>query len=101
MHYIPSMPAKLSSKIGRHAKSGSVNTKGKDVKFSSGSVMTVRNAKSGQMVTVRGAGALKDSGFAIKKGVDLTKPIAKQALKASLKGKSRLRAEARKVASKD
>ena len=43
--------------------------------------MTVRNAKTGQFVTVRGAQSLKGSKFAIKKSVDLTKPIAEQALK--------------------
>ena len=45
----------------------------------------VRDAKTGRFVTVKGAGALKGSPFAIKKGVDLTKPIAKQALKTSLR----------------
>lgn len=40
----------------------------------------VRNSKTGQRIAVRGLGALKDSGLKIKKGVSLTKPIAKQAL---------------------
>ncbi len=40
----------------------------------------VRDAKSGKYVTVRGAGALKGH-LTIRKGVDLTKPIASQALK--------------------
>jgi hypothetical protein len=44
------------------------------------STTTVRNSKTGQFVTVKGAGSLKDSGFKIKKGVDLTKPIASQTL---------------------
>lgn len=43
--------------------------------------VTVRNAKTGKFVTVRGAGSLKGSDFQIKKGVDLTKPIASQTLK--------------------
>ena len=43
--------------------------------------VTVRNAKTGKFVTVRGAGSLKGSEFQIKKGVDLTKPIASQTLK--------------------
>lgn len=43
--------------------------------------MTVRDTRTGKFVTVRGAGSLKDSKFAVKKGVDLTKPIAKQVLK--------------------
>lgn len=43
-------------------------------------VLVIRNAKTGQSVAVKGAGALKGSGFAIRKDVDLTKPIAKQVL---------------------
>ena len=42
---------------------------------------TVRSATTGRLVTVRGEGALKGSKFAIRKGLDLTKPIASQALK--------------------
>lgn len=45
-----------------------------------GSLQTVRNAKTGEYVTVRGVGALKGQ-LALKKGVDLTKPIASQALR--------------------
>ncbi len=41
---------------------------------------TVRNSKTGQFVTVRGAGALKGH-LTLKKTVDLTKPIASQAMK--------------------
>ncbi len=40
----------------------------------------VRNAKTGQSVTVKGVGALKGNNLKIKKGVSLLKPIAKQAL---------------------
>ena len=40
----------------------------------------VRNAKTGEFVTVRGAGALKGH-LTLNKTVDLTKPIASQALK--------------------
>mgnify|MGYP001627564365 FL=1 len=40
----------------------------------------VRSAKTGQFVTVRGVGALKGQ-LTLKKGVDLTKPIASQTLK--------------------
>jgi hypothetical protein len=47
------------------------------------STRTVRNPKTGKLVTVRGLNSLKGSKFAIKKSVDLTKPIAKQALKGS------------------
>lgn len=46
---------------------------------------TVRNSKTGHFVTVRGAGALKGH-LTLKKSVDLTKPIASQAMKG---GKSR------------
>jgi hypothetical protein len=42
----------------------------------------VRDSKSGRFLTVRGAGALKGH-LTIKKGLDLTKPIALQALKGS------------------
>ena len=50
-------------------------------KSSAESSVTVRNAKTGKLVTVRGAGSLKGSEFKIKKSVDLTKPIASQTLK--------------------
>lgn len=46
---------------------------------------TVRDSKTGRYLTVRGAGALKGH-LTLKKGVDLTKPIASQAMKG---GKSR------------
>lgn len=42
----------------------------------------VRDSKSGRFVTVRGVGALKGH-LTIKKSVDLTKPIASQAMKGS------------------
>jgi len=41
---------------------------------------SVRNAKTGQFVVVRGVGALKGQ-LTLKKSVDLTKPIATQAMK--------------------
>jgi hypothetical protein len=50
-------------------------------KSSAQSAVTVRDAKTGKTVTVRGAGALKDSDLKISKDVDLTKPISSQALK--------------------
>jgi hypothetical protein len=46
------------------------------------SSLTVRNADTGEYVTVRGVGAPKGL-LSLKKGVDLTKPIASQALKGS------------------
>lgn len=45
---------------------------------SSTTITTVRDSKSGRFVTVRGVGALKGH-LSIRKGVDLTKPIAAQA----------------------
>jgi hypothetical protein len=38
----------------------------------------VRNPKTGEMLTVKGWGALKDSGLEIRKDVDLLKPIFEQ-----------------------
>jgi len=48
----------------------------------------VRDSKTGRFVTVRGAGALKASRFMIRKDIDLTKPIAAQALRSDRKRKS-------------
>ena len=50
------------------------------VKGSPVATKVVRNAKTGQYVTVKGVGALKGNDLKIKKGVSLLKPIAKQAL---------------------
>ena len=50
------------------------------VKGSPVATKVVRNAKTGQSVTVKGVGALEGDDFKIKKGVSLLKPIAKQAL---------------------
>ncbi len=41
---------------------------------------TVRDDKTGRMVTVRGVGALKGH-LTLRKGIDLTKPIASQSVK--------------------
>ena len=49
-------------------------------KRAKGMSTTVRSAKTGKLVTVRGVGALKGSDFRIAKGIDLTKPIAAQIL---------------------
>lgn len=40
----------------------------------------VRDPKSGRFVEVRGADSMKSSQLPLKKSVDLTKPIAEQAL---------------------
>lgn len=54
----------------------------------------VRDSKSGRYVTVRGAGALKGH-LTIRKGVDLTKPIASQAMKGA-KGRNGGSAQAKR-----
>lgn len=41
----------------------------------------VRDSRSGRYVEVSGADSMKSSQLPLKKSVDLTKPIAKQALK--------------------
>ena len=41
----------------------------------------VRDSRSGRFIEVRGADSMKSSTLLLKKSVDLTKPIAKQALK--------------------
>jgi hypothetical protein len=41
----------------------------------------VRDSRSGRFVEVRGADSMKSSQLPLKKGMDLTKPIAEQALK--------------------
>lgn len=48
---------------------------------------TVCDTKSGRIVTVRGVGALKGH-LTIQKGLDLTKPIASQALKGAKRHKA-------------
>jgi hypothetical protein len=48
----------------------------------------VRDSKSGRFIIVRGAGALKGH-LTIQKGVDLTKPIASQAIKSAKGRKTR------------
>lgn len=42
--------------------------------------MEVRSAKTGQVVTVRGVGALKARDLKLERRVSLLKPIAEQAL---------------------
>ncbi|MGZ9724279.1 hypothetical protein [Rhizobium miluonense] len=43
--------------------------------------ITVRDTRTGKYVTVKGAGSLAGSTLTMKRNVDLTKPIAKQALR--------------------
>ncbi len=42
--------------------------------------LTVRDARTGKAVVVRGAGAMAGSDFKLRKSVSLLKPIAKQTL---------------------
>jgi hypothetical protein len=55
----------------------------------SSSSFTVRNSRTGQMLTVKGAGALKGRELPIKSNLDLTKPIAEQVLRGPQKPKAR------------
>lgn len=41
----------------------------------------VREASSGRLIEIRGAGSMKDAEFEIDESIDLSKPIAEQALK--------------------
>jgi hypothetical protein len=41
----------------------------------------IRDAKTGELIPVRGLGAMKDMPLPLKKGIDLTRPIAAQVLK--------------------
>ena len=57
-----------------------ISSAGADLNSGEISPKLVRDPKTGQLVAVRGFGALKDSDLKIRKGVNLTKPIAAQAL---------------------
>lgn len=48
----------------------------------------VRDSRNGRFLEVRGADSMKSSQLPLKKGLDLTKPIAEQVLKGS-PGKAR------------
>ncbi|MGA1801060.1 hypothetical protein [Rhizobium sp. HT1-10] len=41
----------------------------------------VRNANTGELLSVRGLGAMKDMPLPLRRGIDLAKPIAAQILK--------------------
>jgi len=77
----------VTADSARHPKAAVVATvhpsKGAGKTPSSG--VDVRDSKTGKFVNVKGVGALKDSKFTIQKSVDLTKPIAKQALRGKAK----------------
>jgi hypothetical protein len=61
------------AKIARNSTSGQFT-----VSSSGGKRTTIRNAGTGQVLGLKGYGALKGE-FAVKKGIDLSKPIAAQA----------------------
>lgn len=50
--------------------------------------MAVRDPKTGETVVVYGAGAMKDKPLNLRKGIDLTKPIAEQVSKIKRKSRS-------------
>jgi hypothetical protein len=50
--------------------------------------MVVRDPRTGETVVVQGAGAMKDRPLNLRKGIDLTKPIAEQVSKIKRKGRS-------------
>jgi hypothetical protein len=64
------------AKIGRNQSTGkfTVSANGK------GSPATIRDSRSGRMLPLKGYGALKGE-FEVRKGVNLSKPIAAQAAK--------------------
>jgi hypothetical protein len=62
------------------AKPLNASSKDNVVKGSPSTTTVVIDPKSGQSVTVKGFGALKDFELKFKKGVDIVKPIAEQVL---------------------
>lgn len=69
-----------SSMLSKGMDKAVTSSAGEIAQHVEGASTNVRNSKTGQFITVRGVGALKDSGLKIKKGISLTKPIAKQVL---------------------
>lgn len=53
----------------------------------------VRDSRSGRFMEVRGADSMKSSKLPLKKNVDLTKPIASQALKGQRSKSSKMPAK--------
>ncbi|NKN39515.1 hypothetical protein HFC70_24515 [Agrobacterium sp. a22-2] len=56
-------------------------------KASAHSTVVIRDDETGQFVTVKGLGALKNERFQLEKTIDLTKPIADQVLKSKRQSK--------------
>lgn len=59
-----------------------MNAPNKPQAFKPGSATLVRDVKSGRVLPLKGYGSLKGA-FALKPGVDLTKPVAAQTLRGS------------------
>jgi len=55
---------------------------------SGGKPTTIRNKETGEVLTLHGYGASKGK-FEVRKGIDLTKPIAAQVLKLEMRRKRR------------
>jgi len=72
------------AKIGRHSSSGKFAVQGKSGKKPA----TIRNKKTGTVYTLKGYGALKGK-YVVKKGINLTKPIARQASKPAARSASK------------
>lgn len=64
------------TKIARNKSTGrfTISANGKD------SPATIRDSSSGRMLHLKGYGALKDE-FSVRKGLNLSKPIAAQTIK--------------------
>ena len=60
-----------------------------DLKQEATGKWVVRDSRSGRFMEVRGADAMKSSQLPLKKGIDLTKPIAGQTLRGGLAGMGR------------
>lgn len=67
--------------IERHAETVIDLIGGNDVENPSAAATIVRDAKTGQVVVVKGVGALKGDALRIRKSVSLLRPIAEQALR--------------------
>ena len=70
------------AKIARSSVSGQFVIKGNAPATGK---FVVRDSKSGRFLEVRGANSIVSKGLKLRKNIDLTKPIAKQALRNSSK----------------
>jgi hypothetical protein len=72
------------AKIGRHSSSGKFTVQRKLGKKPA----TIRSKETGKVYTLKGYGALKGK-YVVKKGINLTKPIARQASKTAARNASK------------